>query len=118
MAFVDMRMPPGWDGLETIERLWEVDSQIQVVICSAHTDYDWTRGRATASGHSDQLLVLRKPFEPIEVLQCATALCCKWANEQLVRDQVEALEQLVDRPHAAASRPPTGSCGTSRRTTR
>ena len=82
MAFVDMRMPPGWDGLETIERLWEVDPQIQVCICSAHTDYDWTEV-VDRLGHSDRLLVLRKPFEPIEVLQCATALCCKWENEQL-----------------------------------
>ena len=42
MAFVDMRMPPGWDGLKTIEELWKVDPEIQVVICSAHTDYDWS----------------------------------------------------------------------------
>ena len=32
MAFVDMRMPPGWDGVETIERLWRVDPQVQIVI--------------------------------------------------------------------------------------
>ena len=42
MAFVDMRMPPGWDGLKTIEHLWAEDPDVQVVICSAHTDYDWT----------------------------------------------------------------------------
>src|SRR3984885_1958520 len=42
MAFVDMRMPPGWDGLETIERLWAIDPDVQIVICSAHSDYDWT----------------------------------------------------------------------------
>jgi diguanylate cyclase (GGDEF)-like protein len=94
MAFVDMRMPPGWDGLETIERLWEVDPKVQVCICSAHTDYDWTEV-VDRLGHSDKLLVLRKPSEPIEVLQCATALCCKWENEQLVRDQVEELEQVI-----------------------
>jgi CheY-like chemotaxis protein len=41
LAFVDMRMPPGWDGLETIEHLWEKDPDVQVVICSAHSDYDW-----------------------------------------------------------------------------
>jgi hypothetical protein len=32
LAFVDMRMPPGWDGLETIKRLWQVESQLQVVL--------------------------------------------------------------------------------------
>jgi diguanylate cyclase (GGDEF)-like protein len=94
MAFVDMRMPPGWDGLETIERLWAVDPDVQVVICSAHTDYDWTEV-VDRLGHSDKLLVLRKPAEPIEVLQCATALSRKWENDRLVRDQVGRLEEVI-----------------------
>jgi diguanylate cyclase (GGDEF)-like protein len=45
--------------------------------------------------HSDKLLVLRKPFEPIEVQQCASALCQKWHNERLIRNQVAALEKIV-----------------------
>ncbi len=94
MAIVDMRMPPGWDGLETIENLWRIDPNVQVVICSAHADYDWMEV-VDRLGHSDRLLVLRKPSEPIEVLQCATALCHKWHNEQLVRSQVERLEQVI-----------------------
>ena len=72
-----MRMPPGWDGLETIERLWTVDPQIQMVICSAYSDHDWTDLIARL-GQSDKLLVLKKPFEMIEVLQCAHALTSKW----------------------------------------
>ena len=94
MAFVDMRMPPGWDGLKTIECLWTTDPDVQVVICSAHTDYDWTEV-VQRLGHSDKLLVLRKPAEPIEVLQCATALCRKWANDKLVRDQMLRLEEVI-----------------------
>ena len=94
MAFIDMRMPPGWDGLETIEHLWEVDPDVQVVICSAHTDYDWSEV-VDRLQHSDKLLVLRKPAEPIEVLQCATALTRKWQNERLVREQMERLEQVI-----------------------
>ena len=94
MAFVDMRMPPGWDGLATIERLWAKDPNVQVVICSAHSDYDWTDFVARL-GHSDKLLVLKKPFEPIEVLQCATALTRKWQNEQLLQRQVQSLEHVV-----------------------
>jgi diguanylate cyclase (GGDEF)-like protein len=94
MAFVDMRMPPGWDGLKTIERLWATDPDVQVVICSAHTDYDWTEV-VERLGHSDKLLVLRKPAEPIEVLQCATALSRKWENDRLVRDQVLRLEEVI-----------------------
>jgi diguanylate cyclase (GGDEF)-like protein len=94
MAFVDMRMPPGWDGLETIERLWAIDPHIQVVICSAHADYDWMEV-VQRLGHSDQLLVLRKPFESIEVLQCANSLTRKWRNERLIRAQVASLEHDI-----------------------
>src|ERR1700740_839455 len=95
MAFIDMRMPPGWDGLETILRLWQLDPHVQVVICSAHSDYDWTEvvGRLD---HSDKLLVIKKPFEPIEVLQCANALTRKWDNERTLRRQVEHLEHVVE----------------------
>jgi diguanylate cyclase (GGDEF)-like protein len=94
MAFVDMRMPPGWDGLKTIERLWTADPDVQVVICSAHTDYDWTEV-VDRLGHSDKLLVLRKPAEPIEIQQCATALSRKWENDKLVRQHVEHLEEVI-----------------------
>jgi diguanylate cyclase (GGDEF)-like protein len=94
MAIVDMQMPPGWDGLETIERLWKVDPDVQVVICSAHAGYDWTELVARL-GHADKLLVVKKPFEPIEVLQCANALTRKWQNEWVVRRQVETLEKVV-----------------------
>jgi len=94
MAFIDMRMPPGWDGLQTIEALWAVDPDVQVVICSAHTDYDWSEVVERLQ-HSDRLLVLRKPAEPIEVLQCATALSRKWHNERFVREQMERLEQVI-----------------------
>ena len=94
MAFVDMRMPPGWDGLKTIERLWAADPDVQVVICSAHTDYDWIEV-VQRLGHSDKLLVLRKPAEPIEVLQCATALSRKWENDKLVRGHVLRLEEVI-----------------------
>ena len=94
MAFVDMRMPPGWDGLETIQQLWAVDADVQVVICSAHSDYDWTEV-VDRLNRCDKLLVVKKPFEPIEVMQCANALTRKWQNERIVRRQVETLEQVV-----------------------
>jgi len=94
LAFVDMRMPPGWDGLETIERLWEVDHDVQVVICSAYTEYSWEELQKRL-GRSDRLIILKKPFEPIEVLQLATAMSRKWQNEGLLRRQVEDLERII-----------------------
>jgi len=94
LAFVDMRMPPGWDGLETIERLWEVDRDVQVVICSAYTEYSWEELQKRL-GRSDRLIILKKPFEPIEVLQLAAAMSRKWQNEALLRRQLEDLERVI-----------------------
>jgi diguanylate cyclase len=94
VAFVDMRMPPGWDGLETIENLWKVDPDVQVVVCSAYADYDWLELLAHL-GHSDKLIVIKKPFEPIEILQSASALSRKWQNARTLRSHVESLERVV-----------------------
>ncbi len=77
MAFVDMRMPPGWDGVETIEALWNVDPDLQVVICTAFADYTW-KEMVARLGATDRLLILKKPFDAIEVCQLATALTAKW----------------------------------------
>ncbi len=94
VAFIDMRMPPGWDGLKTIEQLWKVDPDVQVVICSAYTEYGWSELRSRL-GPSDKLLVLKKPFESIEVLQAASSLCRKWHNERMLRRHVEDLEHVI-----------------------
>ncbi len=77
LAFVDMRMPPGWDGVETIEQIWKADPDIQVVICTAFSDHPWHR-IAERLGGTDRLLILRKPFDAIEVQQLASALTRKW----------------------------------------
>jgi diguanylate cyclase (GGDEF)-like protein len=94
VAFVDMRMPPGWDGLETIEKLWKVDPEIQVVVCSAYSDYDWMELLARL-GCSDKLIVIKKPFEPIEILQSASALSRKWQSARALKRHVEGLERVV-----------------------
>jgi diguanylate cyclase (GGDEF)-like protein len=94
VSFVDMRMPPGWDGLKTIEQLWKADPDIQVVICSAHSNYDWSEV-VDGLNYSDKLLVLRKPAEPVEILQSATALSRKWQNERLARHRMDSLEQVI-----------------------
>ena len=77
LAFVDMRMPAGWDGMRTIEELWAVDARLQVVICTAYSDEPL--GQALPRlGSPDKLVVLKKPFDPIEVTQLARALVSKW----------------------------------------
>ncbi len=94
VAFVDMRMPPGWDGLHTIQRLWEADPELQVVICSAFSDYSWDDVSAKL-GLSDRLVILKKPFDPAEVLQLATALSEKWSLRRAARLKLAELEQMV-----------------------
>src|SRR5262249_45728570 len=67
IAFVDVRMPPGWDGVETTARLWEADPDLQIVICTAYSDYSWDKMVAQLGG-SDRLVILKKPFDAIEVM--------------------------------------------------
>jgi signal transduction histidine kinase len=91
MAFVDMRMPPGWDGLETIEHLWAADPEIQTVICTAYTDHSWD-DIIQRLGHDDRLLILQKPFSSIEVSQLAASLTRKWDLARQAKQRLEAAE--------------------------
>ncbi len=95
LAFVDMRMPPGWDGLTTITHVWEADPEIQTVICTAYSDRSWDEIQSTLSTR-DRWLVVKKPFDTIEVLQLAHALTEKWTLARLASLKLESLEQLVE----------------------
>jgi diguanylate cyclase (GGDEF)-like protein len=94
VAFVDMRMPPGWSGLQTIETLWAVDDRIQTVICTAYSD-ELLSDLAQRLGNSHRLLVLKKPFDPVELQQLAAALCEKWSAETTARERMKELDRLV-----------------------
>ncbi|HEU5077666.1 MAG TPA: ATP-binding protein [Opitutaceae bacterium] len=94
LAFVDMRIPPGMDGLGTIAKLWNIDPHLQVVICSAYSDYSWSEIIARL-GQNDRLVILRKPFDNIEVLQLAHALTEKWSLQQRVKSHLDDLEKLI-----------------------
>jgi PAS domain S-box-containing protein len=93
-VFTDMRMPPGWDGLETTKHLWEADPDLQVVICTAYSDYSWEE-ITEATNSPERLLILKKPFDTIEVLQFAHALTEKWSLLQASRFNTAALEKAV-----------------------
>jgi two-component system, sensor histidine kinase and response regulator len=96
MAFMDVGMPPGWDGIETTEKIWSVDPEMQIVICTAYSDYSWDQ-MSEKLGQSDKLVILKKPFDNIEALQLATALTEKWNLARQARSQVENLENLVEK---------------------
>jgi diguanylate cyclase len=96
VAFVDMRMPPGWDGVETVENLWKVDPALHVVICTAFSDYSWAEV-IRRLGNTDRLLLLKKPFDRIEVWQLANALSAKWDAYHCINKRLNETRQLFER---------------------
>jgi signal transduction histidine kinase/response regulator of citrate/malate metabolism/HPt (histidine-containing phosphotransfer) domain-containing protein len=94
MAFIDVRMPPGWDGIETTTKIWEVYPDLQVVICTAYSDYSWGEMIAKV-GQSDRVVILKKPFDTVEVKQLASALTEKWRLAQQAKDRLKDLERMV-----------------------
>ena len=94
LAFVDIRMPPGLDGVQTIKNIWQIDPEIQTVICTAFSDYSWEE-TVQELGTSDNLLILKKPFDAVAVRQLACALTKKWKMLQTINENQEHLEQTV-----------------------
>lgn len=95
MAFIDMRMPPGWDGLQTIEQLWNVDPNLQIALCTAYSDYSFEAIEARLK-YNDQLLILKKPFDHLEIRQMASALTWKWQLAQDAALKVIGLERTIE----------------------
>lgn len=113
VVFVDMRMPPGWDGLTTIQRIWSVDENIETVICTAYSDYTWEE-TVRALKDTRRLLILKKPFDPSEVRQIAESLSQKWCDARsskremqkaasALEEQSERVGQLVEELHHETS---------------
>jgi len=95
LAFVDMRMPPGWDGLDTIQQLWDICPALQIVICTAYSDRPWQEINARL-GMSANLLILKKPFDNMEVLQLVQTLTHKWIVTQIAACRMEEMETMVE----------------------
>ncbi|HHK60277.1 MAG TPA: response regulator, partial [Desulfobacterales bacterium] len=91
VAFIDIRMPPGWDGMETASRIRRIDPNVELVIVTAYSD----RSRyeiVEAVGAPDKLLFLRKPFDPEELYQLALSLTAKWNIAKREQESRRALE--------------------------
>jgi two-component system, NtrC family, sensor kinase len=95
LAFVDVRMPPGLDGIETIVRLWDVDPRLEIVICTAYSDYSWSEMLERLQQRKGQFLVLSKPFDGTVVKQMALGLTEKWSLSRVAERSNAVLESLV-----------------------
>jgi len=87
-------MPPGWDGLETIDHLWRAYPNLQVVLCTAYSDYSWNDMHRRL-GRSEKLLILKKPFDNIEVMQLAHGLTNKWLLSHQAEAKMADLDLIV-----------------------
>ncbi len=94
LAFVDIRMPPGLDGVETAKKIWDLDPDIQLVICTAYSDYNWEEMVAKL-GMSDNFLILKKPFDNMAIRQLACALTRKWLLSKDSKNTLEHLNEMV-----------------------
>lgn len=87
VAFVDIIMPPGEDGIQTIVKIWEKDPDIQTVICTAYSTYSWD-DIMERFGDTDRLFVLKKPFDNLEIIQLACSLSNKWNLKKSMGDHL------------------------------
>jgi len=102
LIFMDVRMPPGINGVETIKRIWDKHPEVQIILCTAYADYSW-EDIQRSFGRTDHLLYVKKPFISVSIRQMAQTLTTKWAlnreNEEFVANLKESEERyrtLVD----------------------
>ena len=95
-ALIDVRMPPGWDGVETARRIWEIAPELPIVLCTAYSDYGWEE-IVNQLPKMDQLLILKKPFEPFELRQIVAAQVSRWhLNRRAMQTQMLS-EAIIER---------------------
>jgi CheY-like chemotaxis protein len=73
VVFLDYRMPPGWNGFETLRHLREVAPLVPIVFCSAYSDYSWEQIHEEF-GRAESLVELKKPFKKQELYPLALTL--------------------------------------------
>ncbi len=95
MILMDVRMPPGITGIETVSRIWKKHPFIEMVIVTAYSDYSWEDIQRKV-GHTDRLMFLRKPFDQITVKQMALALTKKYSLSMRVREYLEQVEKEIN----------------------
>ena len=94
LAIVDMRMPPGRDFVQTVERLWECDPNLHIIICTAYTEYFWDEINQRL-GSPNKLLILKKPFDDCELLQAVRAMGDRRRLLQQAQTNLDNLQLLV-----------------------
>ena len=103
VVFLDMRMPPGPDGIWAASKIREIDPEIEIVVCTAYSDVD-PGDMGARVPPEDKLSYLQKPFHVHEVRRMAIALGSKWrAERRIVRlAYFDSLTGLPNREQSGA----------------
>jgi len=95
VAFIDIRMPPGPDGIWTAEHIRAIDSNIEIVIFTGYSDiHPCEITRRVPPVH--KLIYIQKPFTNQEIIQFASALSMKWHTERELKRTNKGLEKSVE----------------------
>ncbi|CAM2006180.1 hybrid sensor histidine kinase/response regulator [Acanthopleuribacter pedis] len=100
LVFMDVRMPPGMDGIKAAGEIWQRHPEVEMVICTAHSDYSWSE-MLTQIGVSDKLQFVRKPFDMVSIQQLALSLTKKWELQRQTQATIERLEIEVQQRELA-----------------
>ncbi|NGP87957.1 response regulator [Fodinibius halophilus] len=95
LVFMDIRMPPGIDGIQAIKKIWENYPYTEVVICTAYSDYSLDEIIQNL-GTTDKLLFIKKPFDATALKQMALTQTTKWQLQQETISYTEKLEEKVN----------------------
>jgi len=96
VIFMDVRMPPGWNGVETIRQIWKNYPETNIVLCTAYSDFSWEEIIQTL-GYSHHLLILKKPYDRLEVIQQALSLIIKSEEINNYKKRIAELEQELEK---------------------
>ena len=99
VAYIDIRMPPGIDGIETIRRMRKINRDIEIVIMTAYTD------KSLPEIIEDmellhKVIYIRKPFAHEEIQQLTLSLVGKWNVEQELAEKQRQLAASYQRLEA------------------
>ncbi len=96
LIFMDARMPPGMNGVKTIQEIWKKHPDIEMVLCTAYSDYTWHK-ILEEFGSTDHLLFIKKPFDSVAIRQLTLSLTTKWNLARANKRYVENLESEVEK---------------------